>query len=164
MNKILIALAVGAIAIAISLQLENRWKNIPERKTVTWQNAPSTTLEVHADQYYTDSGVDVSPGEKYSITAEGVWIDWFINSTSDGFVIHFKPFDLFTERVSRVKDERLFTLIGCLNKTDASSFRVGSGTNYTATQPGRLYLYANDLNGFYWNNYGSVNVTIVKAT
>jgi hypothetical protein len=41
-----------------------------------------------------------------------------------------------------------------------STFPIGAGAALTAPTAGRLFVFCNDREGFYWNNWGSVTLVI----
>jgi len=43
-------------------------------------------------------------------------------------------------------------------------FMVGGNKTFTAQATGELVCFANDAMGLYWNNEGSINVTITLLT
>jgi hypothetical protein len=101
------------------------------------------------------------PAKRISMTASGTWVDWFIHQGPDG-----DPSDSFCmkafEPLRRMPDENWFALIGGLDSNVALSFRIGSRCTYTARAAGELTCFANDVEGFYWNNYGEVLLTVAR--
>ena len=53
-----------------------------------------------------------------------------------------------------------FTLIGTIDKSTDTMFVIGDGTRlnngWIAPRSGELVVFANDMSGMYWNNFGSV--------
>jgi hypothetical protein len=95
------------------------------------------------------------------MTAAGDWVDWFIHHGPDG-----DPSDSFYmrafEHLRRMPHENWFALIGALDSNIGSAFRIGSRCSYTANAAGELTCFANDVEGFYWNNYGEVSLTVTR--
>jgi len=44
----------------------------------------------------------------------------------------------------------------------AETFVIGSESVRTFDKAGRLFVFANDHKGFYWNNFGSVTLVVNK--
>jgi|SRR5215471_4514219 len=122
----------------------------------------SQTVAVSARPHWNKTGIHLSAGETYSMTASGEWVDWFIHHGPDG-----DPSDSFylkaLEHARRMKDENGFALIGALDSDSGTAFRIGSLRTYTANAAGELTCFANDVEGFYWNNYGEVSLTVVRT-
>ncbi|MFZ0257361.1 MAG: hypothetical protein WAN46_17370 [Gammaproteobacteria bacterium] len=106
-----------------------------------------------------DTGIDMAPGEQYELAATGLWWDFFIPSSPNGFF--FLP-DILVNRFLRHRPSNFFALIGCLDRRPDQQFFVGKHCNYKPEVPGRLFCFANDVSGFYWNNWGKVDLTIKR--
>jgi hypothetical protein len=110
----------------------------------------------------------VDAGDRLSFRATGFWVDALVPCSADGYNARF--FYLL-KRPPRIADEPFFfRLMGRIvedgvlpSQDDASkTFLIGSERQFTATHRGRLFVFANDRDGYYWNNWGSVNLTIEK--
>jgi hypothetical protein len=66
------------------------------------------------------------------------------------------------ERSRRVPTANWFALIGTLNGRDDTAFVIGRQLEYTADASARLVCFANDVPWAYWNNFGSVTLTITR--
>ena len=66
------------------------------------------------------------------------------------------------QSLTRFPSARYFTLIGCIDEDDtvANCFAAGASHEFTAQKTGNLFFFANDVDYAYWNNSGSVSVTI----
>lgn len=67
------------------------------------------------------------------------------------------------ERWRRVKDQNWFVLVGAVEEEIATAFVIGNGGRFRMTSSGELTCFANDVRGFYWNNCGSVVLTVTPA-
>jgi hypothetical protein len=117
----------------------------------------------------------VKAGETLDFTARGTWWDFWIPCSADGY-----PAGLFYALgvAPRVPDDhRYFRLMGRIGDpasppaTDTplapqgpdATFAIGRHAVYTSRRAGRLYVFANDHDGMYWNNWGSVQLTVTRT-
>jgi hypothetical protein len=61
-----------------------------------------------------------------------------------------------------VSEARWFELIGAIDNDTGTYFRIGTGRDFTPDRAGRLYCFANDLMGMYWNNFGGVWINVER--
>jgi len=105
------------------------------------------------------TGIRLAAGERYFITAAGIWVDWFIPHGPDG-----DPSKNFymraVEHLRRMKDNNWFELIGALDSSIDAAFPIGSSCEYSPQEGGELTCFANDIEEFYFNNYGKVSLTV----
>jgi hypothetical protein len=117
---------------------------------------------VLAKPHWNATGIQLGAGERYSMSAAGRWIDWFTPHGPEG-----DPSDSFYmrafERLRRMKDENWFELIGALNSDITTAFPIGKGCLYEAQASGELTCFANDVEEFYFNNYGQVTLTVTRT-
>jgi len=120
------------------------------------------TAVVLAKPHWNLTGIELVAEERYAMTAAGRWVDWFIPHGPEG-----DPSDSFYmkmfEHLRRMKNENWFELIGALNSDIGTAFPIGSGCDYTAQAGGELTCFANDVEGFYFNNYGQVMLTVTRT-
>ncbi len=64
------------------------------------------------------------------------------------------------ENKRRLPRENWFVLAGALDSNPSTAFRIGSHCEYIPAETGELTCFANDLPGFYWNNWGHVTLTV----
>lgn len=119
------------------------------------------SVAIPASQVWQSTGIVVNPGEQYRLAASGTWHDASIPSGPEGYP---SPNALFRalEGLRRSPADNWFALIGALNQDKRTLFRIGSGTVFTARQPGTLCCFANDLRPMYWNNSGEVQLTVKR--
>ena len=114
---------------------------------------------VYARPYWNRTGFAVKAGAVYELSASGTWYDASTPSGPDGYLRG----NFLQELVSglrRSPRNRWFALMGALDGASNTIFLIGSHATYTAPRSGELVCFANDVPGFYWNNTGSVTVTI----
>ena len=113
---------------------------------------------------WNDTALQMLKGESYLLTADGKWYDATIKSDANGYTSNLLKHRL-TARFKRSPKQDWFLLMGSLSMDDGKAFAVGAGpTNYTATENGKLYCFANDLRRFYFNNSGLVRLTVRRLS
>jgi len=118
----------------------------------------SLNLNVFAKDYWTPSNLMVNTGEVYQFSSTGIWLDWFIFCNANGYSIFYMN---LLNGLKRAPNGQWFELAGAVNQSNP--FAIGKNNTITITNSGSLDLFANDANGFYWNNFGKVNVTITRV-
>jgi len=98
----------------------------------------------------------------YSLSARGRWKDASIECDAAGYP-SANVFQRLTERLRRVPGAPWFALIGAVDRRSETCFVIGAGRTVVAPASGELTCFANDLRGFYFNNDGSVTVTVTPA-
>lgn len=112
----------------------------------------------------------VAPGDTLVFSASGVWVDATIPCSANGY-----PAPLFYAAglFPRIKDDgRYFRLMGRIvadgqqpaSDDPGATFAIGIGLTRTFDAKGRLFVFANDREGFYWNNWGSVTLSVEKKS
>ena len=122
----------------------------------------SVTSEIRAGSFWNKTGVQLVAGQRHLMTASGHWVDFFIRHEPDGDPSDSWYLRLF-ESKRRLAGENWFVLVGALDSDPATAFRIGSQCEYIAPAAGELTCFANDVPGFYWNNWGHVTL-IVRCT
>ena len=118
------------------------------------------------------TNIQVEEGEQYFFQAKGCWKDWFLECGPNGWGPDWNPF----AKKNRIRWKPLFLLCGNIGKKDDHAFCIGD--RYTWTVPSvndldqeerKLYLFANDWETRYGNNYalepregGPLKVTIYR--
>ena len=115
------------------------------------------TFKIYANQFWNDTGVRIDPGEHYSFSAKGKWKDLILNSDADGYTNFYMR--LF-KNLKRSKENDFFVLMGSIDKIN--NFRIGTSAVIKFDTPGTLSCFANDVKGFYWNNFGSLDLIIKR--
>jgi len=119
------------------------------------------TVSVSARQYWTNSSIDVKAGEQYALRALGTWEDGPKSCGPDGYECALlAPL----QRMRRVPEANWNSLIGSLDKRKESEFVIATATTLVCREPGRLYAFANDAPFMYWNNRGTLRLSITRLS
>ena len=119
-------------------------------------------VKVKARRQWTDTAVDVQSGQVYRFKAAGRWTDLFYPSGPEG---NRNPNWLMRRSIKRLRvpQAHYLTLIGAIDKNQRNPIILGGDTlDWPADRSGRLYCFANDVPGFYWNNWGAVELEIER--
>ena len=121
----------------------------------------SITGSIHAGKRWNHTGVRVSPGERYSLAANGGWVDWHTVTNPNGYA---SPNLLLriAEGLRRMPSARWFRLVGSIGKQRSSFFGIGEICTFEPTIRGELLCFANDVVWMYFNNSGAVNLRITR--
>lgn len=121
----------------------------------------SVEIEIRAKCRWNETNIEIFEGEKYKFTAIGMWTDFFITKNANGYSnLYMKLF----KKWKRSKEHLWFALIGTLNKNENECFLIGENNNIQFSKTGKLYCFANDANAFYWNNFGKLNLQIIRIS
>ncbi len=118
----------------------------------------------------------VAAGSRYHLLAEGQWVDWWIRTTANGFST---PLLRLMERHRRHPSANWFALIGFIASAplpsrvdleplgvdllDLSAY-LDARKDWIAPSTGSMHVFPNDLPGAYWNNKGSITLTVTAAS
>jgi len=117
-------------------------------------------MKVEADNPWNDTGLDVEEGERLRFTVSGEWWDASHHAYADGYD---PPLKLrYLGWLRRRPRGRWFELSGAIGRTNRNAFAIGAGGTLTMPAGGRLFLFANDVAGFYFNNRGALEVQIER--
>ena len=128
--------------------------------------AESVSLNVPSHATWVATPVWVQAGDRLVFRAEGTWFDAVIPCSADGYPA---PFFYALNLLPRIPDDgRYFRLMGRIvadgqqpSTDDATAtFAIGTACQRNVAAAGRLFAFANDRAGFYWNNFGSVRLSI----
>ena len=123
-------------------------------------------LPVNSRVYFNPTGVLLDRGATYEIAADdSKWVDWHLASSADG---RERPSlgQSLAQWALRCKAGKWFQLIGAVGRSDDYLFPIGMHARWTyarQAETAELYLLANDAWFAYFNNHGSVNVTIKRV-
>lgn len=118
---------------------------------------------IPADEKWVNTDIDFAAGETYALKAEGKWKDLFTKCDAGGYTSCL-PWMVLMEKKRRVPEARWFELIGAIDSDGGTYFRIGTGREFTPDRTGRLYCFANDLMGMYWNNCGEVWLNVERMS
>jgi hypothetical protein len=116
-------------------------------------------IRIYAKRKWNSTQIEISEGEEYELTAIGEWRDFTSKTDAEGYTnLYMQLFD----SVKRSKEHKWFALIGSLNQSQDEYFLIGKKNKLSFNTSGSLYCFANDVNGFYWNNFGFVTLQITR--
>jgi hypothetical protein len=116
-------------------------------------------VRINSRARWVDTGVMLVASTPYRLATTGRWKDANIETDAAGYE-SANIFQRLTERWRRMPGARWFALIGAIDQRPETQFLIGKGCLYEATVNGRLTCFANDLPRFYFNNSGSVLLTV----
>ena len=121
------------------------------------QQAKPKIIEVVADQFFQPTGILVTKGETYQITAEGDWQDAdFPVTDANGFKGFTAPM-FFGMLLKPMPSQYYMKLCGRVGNW---KFPIGTSCTVTMKRSGELILFPNDAKGFFDNNSGTMRVTV----
>lgn len=146
----------------LAVNIDNAVTNWPELVPPRYLTVgESLQMTVKARSHWNDSGLDINQNgdESYLFEPklEDRWSDAEIEADAAGFCAFPLPVPDF---MKRVPDARWFELVASVGKDDGFVIRKQP---VQLKGKGRLYLFANDADGFYANNSGSIRVTITRT-
>jgi hypothetical protein len=125
----------------------------------------SVMVPVAARKSSNDTGLQVAAGQHYEFQTAGSWVDMWVTSDAGGYPTPWWSLgQRLGERFRRVPDAPWFALIGMVRAgTQSQLFIIGAASQVIMPMSGRLACFANDVPGFYWNNRGTVQLTIRRS-
>ncbi len=131
-----------------------------------------TTVDIMARRYWNDTGLHVTADQRYQLAAHGTWIDFYIPCAADGYRTPgwllrgpLGPLGRIAQRLRRMPEGNWFVLAGAVRaRTDCRYFVVGGSREVRMPASGQLVFFANDVPGFYWNNFGSIRLEITRLS
>lgn len=133
-----------------------------------------TTVMVYANKEYNLVETGLSPGDQIRFVVESgqTWKDSCIECDENGHGHDNLVWEAVSHTCARMRDSPFFALTAAIcewgrDPTDHCLVRVGSDLTYVVGgDPAKkydVYLFANDVQWFYWNNSGAICV-IIKVT
>lgn len=137
--------------------------SIKEKAMVKRQLAVGDVMSnaVPAEELWHDTGIEVKEGEEYRFAAVGRWTDWCIPCDANGYA-STTPMLKASESLRRMPQENWFALIGAVGRNNGHYFRIGAKSVQRMPAAGTLYCFANDVPWMYWNNQGTIQLTITR--
>ena len=118
-------------------------------------------IEVDAKVWRNPTGLDVADGKELLVSASGCWHDKQYPADAGGYT---PPWLLaLSSPLLRCRNAGWFELVGEIRGKRSVSFPIGLRPRVRVPAAGRLFLYANDVPGFYCNNRGALTVTITRS-
>lgn len=120
----------------------------------------SATIQARAP--WNDTRIDLVQGGIYQLTAEGKWWDLFIQADADGYPTKLWPQGHYESR-RRVPTALWFCLVGVIASVEGRAFAIGRHAQIEAETQGRLFCCANDVPGYYFNNFGKLQLLVQRV-
>lgn len=117
----------------------------------------SITISICSRKYWNETDIQIFNGDEYKFETTGFWKDLLKKCDADGYTNLYM--NLYN-KWKRSGNNNWFALIGSINQTD--DFLIGTNTQKAFDKDGKLFCYANDVTGFYWNNFGQVSLKITR--
>ncbi len=94
-------------------------------------------------------------------TDDSKWRDASISCDANGYPS--TTFLRLFEKLRRIPNENYFKLIGAVDRSTSKPIVIGKSlTNFSPRESGQLFCFANDVAFMYWNNHGSIFLTITR--
>lgn len=106
---------------------------------------------------WNDTLIDVVEGLAYQYVADGQWTDASRECNADGYSGTWLDSLSFLKRCGSAK---WFQLVAAVDQKSSQTIVLGHAGQFIAPASGRLWAYANDATFAYWNNKGSLALTI----
>lgn len=120
------------------------------------------TMSVDAKTRWNHTGVHLQAGQRYRLSAAGVWADRGKSCGPDGHDGDRWVFRL-TGCLRRARRLPWFALAGAVGENLDTAFLIGSGTEISPSSGGELTCFANDVSVMYGNNSGSLLLTVTRT-
>jgi hypothetical protein len=131
-----------------------------QQKPAHLEIGDSLILKVYSKPVWNETDIEVKNGETYLFSASGEWTDWYIISDAKGYDMnHMNSF----RKYRRSPENKWFALMASVDKSD-NGFLIGKYAVIKITETGRMFLFANDVKGFYFNNKGFLTVKIKRIS
>jgi hypothetical protein len=120
----------------------------------------TSTAIVDSREYWNPTGIILEKGRGYSFEAQGEWRDGSNLCDANGWVPQWNKLVLnLVELSKRQRGQPLFKLIGAVEK-NSPYIPLGVKGSFIAPASGQLFCFANDVPGFYGNNFGTLKLRI----
>ena len=133
-----------------------------QRATIVLEVGRSATLRVKARSKWNVSDLHLTEACRYDFRATGNWVDLIKRTDANGFTSQLLTLRL-TESRRRSPNENWLCLIGAINCDVTQQFALGARRSLIMPASGRLTTFANDLPFMYWNNFGSLTLTVTRT-
>jgi hypothetical protein len=120
--------------------------------------------KIYSRKKWNDTKVDLIKDCEYKFKATGMWFDWFIPCSADGYpdALDRLMDNIFGRCKKRSPSPKWFQLVGEVDKNKSHTIELGKEGTFFAPENGRLFVYANDVSSAYWNNYGAIKLEITQ--
>jgi hypothetical protein len=125
-----------------------------------------TTIEIAARCYWNNTALHVTAGQHYQFVAAGTWTDLLVRRDADGYPTPWwSPLQRITQGFRRLPKENWFVLAGAIRDGENNRyFVIGTSREVWMPTTGQLAFFANDVPGFYWNNFGAIQLEIGRLS
>lgn len=132
------------------------------------------TSQIHARKVCNRTGIRVSAGCQYHVTATGSWRDWNIATDARGYPIaqarwYSRPLLRALDGRKRLRSANWFALVLTIEADESTAvapFSSGGdpsvGVRWVAPRDGELCAFANDHRWAYGNNSGSIQLSLER--
>jgi hypothetical protein len=127
---------------------------------------PRKKAKIIARKVWNKTRIFIKKGKKYRFMAKGKWVDLTTKTDAKGYV---SPNFILkkSERFRRMRSAKWFSLICAINRNPKKKLDVGKIIDkkdgiYHSKHTGRLFCFANDVRTMYWNNKGTIRLTVVE--
>jgi hypothetical protein len=117
---------------------------------------------VHAKPHWNDTGLEVRKGVVYRFSAQGVWYDAGHPVGAEGYP-SLSFIMRWAEGWRRVPDAPWFALICSVDRDKRHLEPVMIMPDHALAADGQLTCFANDVPFMYWNNSGSIEMTVQRV-
>ncbi len=128
----------------------------------------STNAEICAKNLWNHTNIKLIANQEYYFEATGEWFDAYgqIACNADGFSSGEvgRPYLWLVEWLRRSSSDKWFSLIGSIDKSKQTYFKIGSNLTFKSPCTGELVCFANDVIGFYKNNSGVINLQVTRIS
>lgn len=134
-------------------------KDSPFQTNYPSKSMESTSIVIYAkDMWSENSSTSYQQGNNLLITVPGdqTWTDWYIVTSAEGYTNYFSA----SLRFNDPENTNIFSLICCMNQDISTCSYIGCANNYLVPVDGYLTCFANDVSFMYWNNKGSLTLTV----
>ena len=114
-------------------------------------------ISINSRLKWNDTRIDVVEGLTYHYEADGRWTDWSRECNADGYCD--TRLDLLSF-LKRCRSAKWFQLVAAVDRKASQTIVLGRSGQFIAPASGHLWAYANDAAFAYWNNKGTVALTI----
>ncbi|CBG91502.1 hypothetical protein [Citrobacter rodentium] len=120
-------------------------------------------IQIRSRDKWVETDFFVEQGVRYFFAASGKWRDMNHRCDANGYSVGYLNFAKVWLRC-RYDSATWFTLIGAIDKSTDTMFVIGDGrrlnNGWIAPRSGELVVFANDINGMYWDNFGSLTLDV----
>ncbi|CCQ12801.1 putative orphan protein [Pseudoalteromonas luteoviolacea B = ATCC 29581] len=143
---------------------------LEQQNLTVLQCGESATCHVYACEPFNHTGVLLQKGATYRFSAsiDATWFDNGIEVTAMGWARDKQTLSqqkipiASLEPFRRVPNANWFSLIGCINKDDSTSFEIAQSADVKVLHSGEFTPFANDLHRYYGANAGKITLRISR--